>query len=171
MSRINNFPSFLENPSSVVKLKGVSVGGAKLDDPSVVVDEGGEVVARIQKLANGAKKIYDNKHFVKVFNDSFDDLAKLSNSGMRVLVYIWKNVKRDKDEIYIDAKVCAEECGYTTKVSVYDGIADLLANDFIFRGVGGNGRYFINVEKFFNGDRTKLDPLKELQKQLDSIKR
>ena len=68
-------------------------------------------------------------------------------------MYIIAELKAGSDVIKIDAVDVSERLGYKNKRSVYDGIFELLLNEFLYRKTGAGGEYFVNVNKIFRGNR------------------
>lgn len=163
-----DFETYQSNPSFEKKLGSIGIAQIVIDENTLqLVDESdGSIYRQFSIVGKNKKMVADNKKFIKVYFDCFDRLNELSNSGVRVLTYIWTVLKSDCHEFYIDIDDATKKCGYQKSTSIYTGLLDLLDKKMIFKATG-NHRYFVNVEMFFNGLRTKLPPLVRLQEKLD----
>jgi hypothetical protein len=88
-------------------------------------------------------------------------MRHLSIPALKVFCFILLNLERNQEEISIDTKENMEEIGYTTRTPIYTGIIELLEKEFIFRKTGSYPVYFINRNKFYNGDRRDSDQFKK----------
>jgi hypothetical protein len=106
------------------------------------------------------------KNAVRVFPEAHDDLDELSAMGMKILVYIFSELKKDTDEVYFDMSSFLDYANrdrygvpikkkLTSKVGVYNGIHDLLEKNLIARKAGESKIFYINPAKFFVGSRGK----------------
>jgi hypothetical protein len=104
-------------------------------------------------------KIKDEENFIKWYRPCYEGIGELSNSGVRVLSYILKRLKTNKDWVLIDMDECMAHCGYTSVQAVRNGLLELLEYRYIQRKSGGANMYFINPNYFFNGQRHMIDTL------------
>lgn len=115
MAKLNDYPSHVRNPSvyesNKKKLDGMGFGKLVLDGEfeSWVDLDTGDVQKRMQKLADGSKKLVDGKHFLKVYEESFERISKLGNSAIKVLMYIWKDLSKDCDCVVVDVDDCVKK--------------------------------------------------------------
>lgn len=165
------FPRYEENPSSGRhKIVGLSIGTRPVPiDKQIVRDD--ELVEEFTE--NGWRvRVWDSKQFVKLFPDGQADLVKLGSSGIAVFCYILLHLKKLQDQVTIlplafgEWYRCLEGCSESnTKMICYRGIIDLLNNEFLYLKVG-EGSYFININKFFNGDVRKVAWVAEIDDKL-----
>ena len=153
MKKINDFIKYSENPSKVLKedIKEVSI--TKKGEVFEMSNSDGEVRAfhSLDKIKRG---VVDNRKYIKLFIEDIDLVKDLSTSGLKVFCYIMKNIGIKKDNLVIVLEDCMEYTGYTSRVNVYNGIANLLEKGIIYRKEGSSS-YFINVNVFYNGNRRK----------------
>lgn len=106
------------------------------------------------------------KNAVRIFPEAHDDIDELSAMGIKILVYIFSELKKDVDEVYFNIDlflkyVNRDKYGVpvkkklTSKVGVYKGIADLLEKNLIARKAGESKIFYINPAKFFVGSRAE----------------
>lgn len=173
--KVKNFKDFAryeDNPTSGIHLvEDIDILPVeeqlkvKALDDDVVMDEYYEKGVRI--------RVYDRKTFVKIFDGAKNELVNLSSSGIAMFSFIISNLKKQQDQIAIIPELFGKWynslAGYEKadfKMVCYRGVINLLENKFIFLKVG-EGSYFINVNKFFNGRREKLPWLAEIDKRLE----
>jgi hypothetical protein len=65
------------------------------------------------------------------------------------------SITKFNDELLFDLKDCKAFTGYSSKESVFNGIAELLKNEIIARGRNPY-RYYANPSIFYKGDRIVL---------------
>ena len=163
-----DFASYEKNPSLGKKLKSIGIGDIEIDGGglSIVDEDDGSIYKHFRVIGKKSKTVLDRKQFTKVYNDSFPHIGELSNSGVKMLVYIWGILTPDSDVFIMDVADAMKKCGYSKVTSIYTGLIDLLGRKLIYRSVGSH-KYFVNVEMFFNGSRKNLEPLQRLQDKLD----
>lgn len=104
------------------------------------------------------------KNAVRVFPEAHDDIDDLSAMGIKILVYIFSELKKGVDEVYFDINSFLDYANrdrygvpvkkkLVSRVGVYNGITDLLEKNLIARKVGENKIFYINPAKFFVGSR------------------
>lgn len=109
----------------------------------------------------------DEDQFVKLYLNNFAAFFDLSKAAIRVFGYFMQAMKPKNDMIVFVLEDCMEYTKYTSKVSIYKGLAELVANEIIARGPSDT-LWFINPLIVFNGDRvsfTKTFVKKKEQKQ------
>jgi hypothetical protein len=109
-----------------------------------------------EMLTSSRVNFKDRLEYVKLFRNSFDELMEMNTMGMKVLLYILKYLPKDTESITLNLDSVKDFAGYKNKKNVLDGIIELLDKGYISRKTGGDGSYWINPNKFFNGDRTKI---------------
>lgn len=159
--KVSDFEATNKNPS-VDKIKGMAIVPAKepvmkgvqitdLETSETYLDE---IETGTYKYGDSIFK--DNLRYTKLFRGAELDIAELGATSVGVLMHIISEIKMGKDEVKIDAAELAVKLNYSSSRSVYNGIFGLLKKEFIYRKTGNDGVYFINVNKFFNGNRVAL---------------
>ncbi len=171
------YPSYEVNPSIVI-MNGVSEGEDKhnrnvkskqqkeeerrekeakdmlVTDPHTGEQKTGVFIesAKAEEAMPTEPFVYDSLPYSKWFDDL--DLSKLTMSAICVLQYIKERLKPKQDVVEIYSKECMEQFGWGSKSNFYKAIANLLENEVLFVKAGVESRYFLNVNKIHNGDRT-----------------
>jgi len=112
----------------------------------------------------------DFQEHIRIFPEMFDDLEQLSSMAIKILVYFFSELKKDKDEVYFDLDCFFRftnrpKLGEDTptdiknKAGVYRGLGDLLDRNLIARKAGDAKMFYINPSKFFAGSRAKWFPI------------
>lgn len=169
--KLKDFPRYEENPTaSKHKIIGLDILPESYAQKNIVLDGGVIVEEFIEK--GYSVRVYDTLQFVKLFPDAQKDLIKLSSSGIALFTFILINLKQMQEQIILMPEYFAEWYnelpGYedaNARMVFYRGVINLLENKFIFLKVG-EGSYFINVNKFFNGDRRKISWVDEISDKL-----
>jgi len=157
--KINDFPTFDLNPSvEEVKFQRYPINPTK---PVLITDKrtGDSYDADVpdrSEVVIGEWGVRDRTVFFKVFDGAEMEIGGLSSAAVKLLMFIMKSVTKDTDEFRIDTNRCMTYLGYKNKVSVYDGIIGLLDAKFIYRKIGLDGIYYLNVNKVFKGTRQEL---------------
>jgi hypothetical protein len=94
----------------------------------------------------------DEEQFIKVYLSQFSAWFNLKPQGLKVLGYIMTKLVPRQDLLPFFMYECLEYTAYKGEKSVYIGLANLLENQIIARGMNENF-YFINPMIAFNGDR------------------
>lgn len=151
MRKINDFESYLTNPSKVLDKDLKKLHFVKKGEVNEFITEDGELT-KWQKLGTEISNVIDTKEYRKLYKEELVVIKELSTAGLKVLCYVLNNIGVKKDDIAIHLQDCMEFTGYKSKVNIYNGISDLLDKKLLFRKVG-SGNYFINVNSFYNGKR------------------
>lgn len=127
------------------------------------------IVDRVKEIVDGKELTFsvidgkvqetaDFQPYTRIYSDAYDLLPFLSSAGMRVLVYIFKELGRDKnkdsDMVMLKVADVMSGANMNNKVSVYNGIINLLQLNFIAKRIGGDS-YYINPALFFKCSRRK----------------
>lgn len=172
---LNSFPRYAYNPSSIPHgIIGLEVGGQHRKEKVQIKSEDAELVD--EHYADGFRiTVYDKKKFVKMYENIYPDLVKLSSSGIAVFTYIIKNLREMQEWMTIRQDVFGEwynkleGCeGANTKMVCYRGIIDLLKHEIIYIKTGDNA-YYININKIFNGKVSQIGWVKEIDKELAKV--
>jgi hypothetical protein len=169
--KLKDFPRYEENPTaSKHKIIGLDILPASEAQKRIVLDGG--VIMEEYMEKGYTIKVYDTLQFVKLFPDAQKDLIKLSSSGIALFTFILINLKQMQEQIILLPEHFAEWYNglpdyeeTNARMVFYRGVINLLENKFVFLKVG-EGSYFINVNKFFNGDRRKIDWVGEIAHKL-----
>ncbi len=94
----------------------------------------------------------DEEQFVKVYLSQFSAWFNLKPQGLKVFGYIMTKLIPRQDLVPFFMYECLEYTAYKGEKSIYIGLANLLENNIIARGMNENF-YFINPLITFNGDR------------------
>jgi len=152
--KLIDFESYKENPSKPIginrkHIKGVASAPIEMANPDT-----GELSLCTQ-VPKGRFVDNDTLQFKKVFNESLDTIKDFSTSAIKVWCYILNELPIRRDVVTVVIEDCKKFTGYASDVPIYRGIVELLEKEFIYRKVGSTTEYFINVNKYYNGDRTK----------------
>ena len=148
MARLVDYESFKENPFTLEKDK--EHFGKILESKGHYVDRfTGEVIDGGNKY-----KEVDHKPFVKMFNEALPIFQGLKSKAQRVLYDILMDLRKEEDEVYLNASSLAQKHGLSNSRDILLGIKELLDNDIICRKADRD-MYFVNVRYIFNGDRAK----------------
>ena len=151
MRKISDFETYVDNPSKPLEGDLKHVHHFTKGAIRKLVNEYGEEKL-FSELGDEVNKVVDSREYRKIFVSELVTLKDLNSSGIKVLCYILKHLRIKKDDITISISECMEFTGYKSKVNVYNGLAELLEKQIIFRKVG-IGSYYINVNTFYNGSR------------------
>lgn len=172
---LNSFPRYNYNPSSIPHgIIGLEVGGQHRKERVQIKSEDAELID--EHYADGFKiTVYDKKRFVKLYENIYPDLVKLTSAGIAVFTYIIRNLREMQEwmtirndvfgEWYKNLEGCEKS---NTKMICYRGIIDLLNNDIIYIKTGDNA-YYININKIFNGKVNQIGWVKEIDKELSKV--
>ena len=123
----------------------------------------------------------DMQDHIRIFPEMHDDMELLSAMGLKLLVYIFSELKEDKDEVYIDIdsfirftnrrKIGGDDQKpISNKTGIYRGIDDLIERNILARKAGDAKLFYINPAKFFCGSRDKwYEIMKTIPKEMRSI--
>lgn len=152
--KISDFPQYRENPfiPNILFPKGTkSVAIGRPKDKAILDKVTGEVD---DSLFIAVKREVDKEEFVKIFHSQLQALFNLSKCALKVLSYFMSITKFD-DELDFDLEDSKKFTGYSSKESIFNGIAELLKNEIIARGKNPY-KYYANPSIFYKGDRIVL---------------
>ena len=112
----------------------------------------------------------DEEQFAKLYLNNFAAFFDLSQAAIRVFGYIMTCMKPKNDMIMFILEDCLEYTKYTSKGTVYRGLAELVKAEIIARGINEN-LWFINPLIVFNGDRVYFTKTYVLKKSLSTKKK
>lgn len=168
MSKLSDHPKskdnpFLEEAVQHLEKKNKKIGVVESGQELIDTDTG-EVVQHTNAIYT--RKYVDTQQFVKLYTGNVQIFFELGKTGAKVFQYILEMcVKINKDQILINIQEAIEHTGYSTKASIYEGLADLCDKKILHRSEQ-NGVYFINPQIVFNGDRMVV--LNEFIKKKDN---
>ncbi|PRY29779.1 hypothetical protein CLV58_12541 [Spirosoma oryzae] len=132
-----------------------------------VIDGVGEVM-QLTGLAQTVSYRVDTLPFVKVYMGSLRQTSELSVPATNLYWYVLGMLQPGRDRVTLDIGEFLDFARYTPPVATDDGpgrrstvhyyraIAELLDRQYLARCLGAEHTFFINTNRFFNGDRTKL---------------
>ncbi|KAB3706894.1 MFS transporter [Phocaeicola vulgatus] len=112
----------------------------------------------------------DKEQFAKLYLNNFAAFFDLSQAAIRVFGYIMTCMKPKNDMIMFILEDCLEYTKYTSKGTVYRGLAELVKAEIIARGINEN-LWFINPLIVFNGDRVSFTKTYVRKKSLSTKKK
>jgi len=97
------------------------------------------------------KKYLDKREFVKMPITGFPSIANLVPSELKLLIFIFTNLKQSVLEINIKVKDVMIFSGYASRNPVYKALTGLLNKGFIAKKDNAKYTYFINPFIFYKG--------------------
>lgn len=149
---IKDFSLYYENPSLPRGLKQIRI----VNESVTTIVHKPDGTENKETKGFPSFRFVDEKPFVNVYDEWFKSEEKLSNSGMRVFRWICKHLPKDHDEVSLSPMMISKDLGYKTPKPVHDGILELLKLDAIYKKIGKQPIYFININLFFRGKRGNL---------------
>lgn len=155
MKKISDFPMYDKNPwdpEGIWERLKVQQGGERIMEDKTTGD------TFVLKPAIKIKGSFMKDHFAyrKLFKNNLDKVKNLTIPGLRLFCYILDALDKNIDEIRINVDEARSFCNFRSPTQYYAGIADLLEREFIVRKSDDRMLFYINVNIFFNGDRTKM---------------
>lgn len=160
MSDPTDHPEFIENPSVPRAAQSISTGsrprlrgaGRQL----IVGKASGEVIAEGELMIHEEHQV-DRQAFTKVYAGEIGDMLKMPAAGRRVLAVVFEltSMSPRRDNLALHHNLCARLGEPMSRRTFNRGIADLLDAKLIYRTPVPH-HYFIDVTRFFNGDRLHL---------------
>jgi hypothetical protein len=123
----------------------------------------------------------DMQKHIRIFPEMYDDMELLSAMALKLIVYIFSELKDDVDDVFIDIDAFIrftnrrkiggdEQKSIGNRAGIYRGIDDLIERNIIARKTGDGKQFYINPAKFFCGSRDKwYDKMKSIPKEMRSI--
>ena len=160
--KLSDFPTNRENPflqqavqevdKHVVHKWKNTAGSDKKAVLTVVNPDSGEIMGQTTFMRQIE---VDEDQFAKLYLTQFQAFFDLTTAGIRVFGYIMTCMRPKNDMIYFDLEDCMAYTKYSSKVSIYKGLAELVSGGIIARGRNDN-LYFINPLIIWNGDRVRF---------------
>lgn len=148
-------PSILEADRFIIKTSKVVSSGQLVEITNILKDgqlSEEQILAELKKV--DSEFYTDTAAYVKIFKEGID--FGLSQTGVRLLMYIIRVLKPKQDDIKLVKHEVMEVCGWTSRANYYNAINCLLDNEYLFRKQGGVSEYYINVCKIYNGERVTM---------------
>lgn len=105
-----------------------------------------------QKNPSASGVCDEDLSYKKLYNEAIPVVSGFGIPALKVWCHILKVLEPGRDDIAIVMKECVKECGYTSSVNVYKGLAELLAKRVIFRKRGHKSIYYINIKHIAHGN-------------------
>lgn len=174
IAKLSDFHKNKENPfmkqaiegieNHVVKKYKSSTGSTKKAVVAVADMDTGEIF----KTSFIRQIEVDEEQFTKLYLSNFAAFFDLSTAAIRVFGYIMTCMKPRNDMIIFSLEDCLEYTRYSSKATVYKGLAELVKSEIIARGPADN-LWFINPLIMFNGDRVTFAK-QYIKKQANTLK-
>ncbi len=112
----------------------------------------------IYEIPKGKTILVDSARYTKLFKNSGMILATLSDSSIKMFMYIHENLGINCDYVCIMREDYLKCFGYApnNKYAYYQAIEGLLQANIMKKKSDSTTCYWINPDIIFNGDRTKL---------------
>lgn len=125
----------------------------------VAVDESRKIVdiktGEQSAILHNFSVTHEEVNFIKVYRNNIKRLFSLSEIGMKMFFFCCYQLRNNNDVVYLSSKEFVEWSGYKSRKSCYDGLKNLIENEFII-GTSQRDFYFINYDIFFNGNRLNV---------------
>lgn len=148
VSKLREQPKYEFNPYVYPDGKAVTIyreGSVKILSSDVDMDPGKvRGMVKVQEV--------DNEKFVKIYTSQVSAWFELTVTAQKVLQYVMMVIPRNRDVVHIHVEKAMAFTGYSSTVSVYEGINELINKRIIARS-SLPYFYFINPRFLFNGDR------------------
>ena len=116
------------------------------------------------------EEFVDQEQFIKLYTSGIEHLAQLTGSGFKVFQLVYKELlgKKDVDMVFLNFDELKHFGKWQwTKVTFNSGINELLNKQILFRALAP-GKFWTNVNLFFNGDRINVVKSYKLKKPSDA---
>ena len=116
------------------------------------------------------EEFVDQEQFIKLYTSGIEHLAQLTGSGFKVFQLVYKELlgKKDVDMVFLNFDELKHFGKWQwTKVTFNSGINELLNKQILFRALAP-GKFWTNVNLFFNGDRINIVKSYKLKKPNDA---
>lgn len=88
--------------------------------------------------------------YIKLSKEFSKMVCSFTTTEVKVLMYIFKILKQNEKEVFVDINKCLDFCGWRSSNNFYLGIRSLLEKKVLAKSVKGNTVYWINSKLFFN---------------------
>lgn len=135
---IKDFETFAENPFSIKGLltkTKVKKGNNKIRQ--IVDIDSGEIMEVVTLESTATEVTIDPEPFTKVFKTSAPNMQRMTVAGLKVWVYITYHLKPNCDYIILNVSDVADWCDYTQVNQAYNGLVNLLREQFLAKGERG----------------------------------
>lgn len=100
-------------------------------------------------------QVVDEEKFVKIYIAYMDVWMGLSKKAQKVLQYVFKSLKPNKDKVEISIEGLSDFTGYNSYGPLYSGLNELIEAQLLCR-TRHELIYYINPKFVFNGNRLRL---------------
>lgn len=142
----NPFFKLIEEGGYITKQHGTTF---KASSSNLVDGNTGEISTVY--VRDEKKKYLDKREFIKMPVTGFPSIANLVPSELRLLIFIFTNLKQSILEINIKVKDVMIFSGYASRNPVYKALTGLLNKGFIAKKDNAKYAYFINPFIFYKG--------------------
>jgi hypothetical protein len=111
-------------------------------------------VSMFQKVSKSKRVIVDRANYVKVYKHGQDLVKDLSDSGVRLFLYIAIHLGVHQDTIFLYQGTVCEWCGFK-RATYFNTLSELVKKNVVAKR-GDSIEYFVNPNFIFNGSRLKL---------------
>ncbi len=127
------------------------------EEHQTMYDQDG-ILCGVYKIPKGSVRVCDSGMYSKLFKNSGKVIANLSDSAIKLFMYIHEKLEINSDIICIMREDYLSYYGYAVnnKYAYYQALEGLLAAGIITKKAGSTVCYWVNPNIIFNGDRTKL---------------
>jgi hypothetical protein len=157
--KLNMFRSYDSNPS-VCDLKDVIRVGGKVVAGEILYRNIDEEGVDVTKRAPGkeVKYLKDDEPFLKMYFNNSSLMMTLPSIGVDMFCYVISLMKGGigKDCVTISKSGFAAFSGKVSDVSYYNGISSLLEAKILYKMIGEDNTFYVNVRVMFNGSRENL---------------
>lgn len=152
--KISKFPTASSSPYTV-ELYGKYV--VPKEDHQTMFKEDGTMCG-VYEIPKGSIRACDTAKYSKLFKNSSKAIANLSDTALKLFMYIHEHLEINSDVICIIREEYLAYYGYApnNKYAYYQAIEGLLKAEIITKKAGSTVCYWVNPNVIFNGDRTKL---------------
>lgn len=128
------------------------ITSSKNDRMMVVSEQTGEIIA--PGVTFGAVTEVDKTQFVKLYVGGVKQIKELTGAGTKVFELLYLEVQKSfgKDVMYLSFSEIDQQLTPISKATFMKGMKELLDKDFIAESMT-QGKYFLNPDYIFNGDR------------------
>jgi len=158
---IKTFESHRVNPSKITGIVKKSYT-RRSDETEMYNKETGEMLF-VRTADKKVEHFSDEKPYVKMFKENLLKIGSLSTIALKLFTYIAYTIEKNKDEVIVDVGLFLSSFNYSAgngsriiKSHYYKGIVELLENEIVYKKIGSDVTFFINMDVFFNGKREGL---------------
>jgi hypothetical protein len=105
-------------------------------------------------LAFVQREVVDKSKFIKVYLDDLRSMFDLSKTGQRIFQLVWEQLREavNQDKVELNPRIAKMNGMDVSERAFQKGVRELLEKEFVFMSLI-DGVYYINMARFFNGNR------------------